>query len=337
MTAQLWTPLPQNKAQCLLCQHHCVIEPNTAGLCGVRANAKGQLYSLVADRVASVHMDPVEKKPLYHYRPGTTTFSVGTVGCNFACAFCQNHAISRTPVDTGQITGTRTTPLILASEAEKRGARSVAFTYNEPTVFFELMYATAGAALARGLECLMVTNGYQSLECLSALCHRIHAVNVDLKSFREDFYRKHCKARLTPVLDTLKTMVELGWWTEVTTLIIPGCNDSDDELRDIARFIHHELGAHVPWHLSRFFGAYRMQSHPQTPVATLERAWHIGKQEGLHFVYVGNVDAGLGNNTLCPSCGAVCLERHGYRTRNLLKGDACPKCGMCIPGIWPSI
>ena len=334
MLATHWSPLSDSKVQCVLCHHQCAIEPGKTGLCGVRVNISGKLHTLVGDKVAAMHLDPVEKKPLYHYRPGSTTFSLGTVGCNFACDFCQNYAISRAPIDTGHVGGTPVAPVPIATEAEKRGARSIAFTYNEPTVFFELMYATAGAALARGLECIMVTNGYQSLECLSSLCRRIRAVNVDIKSFREEFYRTRCKARLAPVLENVKTMVDLGWWTEITTLVIPGCNDSDDELRDIARFIRNELGAHVPWHLSRFFGAYRMPAHPETPVASLQRAWHIGRQEGLDFVYVGNVNAGLGNNTLCPSCGALCLERSGYHTENRLRGGACPACGTRIPGVW---
>ena len=334
MLAKLWDALPEGKVRCDLCCHHCVIAPGNKGLCGVRVNVHGKLHTLVGDTVAAAHLDPVEKKPLYHYRPGSKTFSLGTVGCNFACAFCQNHNISRLPADAGQVGGTQTTPDILARKADDMGARSIAFTYNEPTVFFELMWETAGAAMALGLECIMVSNGYMSQDCLSALYRRIRAANIDLKSFREEFYRSRCKARLAPVLDNLKSMTQAGWWVEVTTLLIPGCNDSPEELRDIAAFIHDELGPHVPWHISRFHGAYRMQSWPATSPAALEKAWQIGREQGLHYVYVGNMGGGVGTTTFCPSCGATCVTRSGFSSKTLLKGGACPGCGQNIHGIW---
>lgn len=335
MLAKLWEPLGEGKVRCDLCCHACVIVPGKRGLCGVRANVRGELHTLVGDNVVAVHLDPVEKKPLYHYRPGSMTYSLGTMGCNFACKFCQNASISRTPADKGQVGGTRTTPEILVDKAESLGAQSVAFTYNEPTVYFELMWETAGTAMARGLDCLMVSNGYQSKDCLAALYRRIRAANIDLKSFSEEFYRTRCKARLAPVLDNLKDMVKSGWWVEVTTLLIPRCNDSPEEVRDIARFIRQELGAHVPWHISRFHGAHQMQSWPATTAASLEKAWLTGKEEGLHYVYVGNIGLGLGSDTLCPSCGAVCVTRQGFSSRSLLKpGGACPKCGQAIEGIW---
>ena len=298
MLAKLWEPAGNGSVRCLLCQHGCRIDPGQRGLCGVRVNQHGEMHSLVANSVAAVNLDPVEKKPLYHYRPGSKTFSLGTAGCNFACRFCQNHEISRTPADTGRVMGKRTTADILIHEAERLNAASVTFTYNEPTVFFELMYETAGMASARGLECLMVSNGFQSPDCLSALYRRIRAANIDLKSFRESFYRTQCRARLAPVLDNLKAMLGMGWWLEITTLLIPGLNDSDAELRDIARFICQELGPHVPWHISRFHGAHLMAASPSTPLAALERAWRLGREEGLNFVYIGNAPNKLGSSTI---------------------------------------
>lgn len=334
MTAKMWQALDKGKVRCRLCQHDCLLPPGKEGLCGVRVNRQGTLVTLVGDRVASAALDPVEKKPLYHFQPGSKTYSFGTVGCNFACAFCQNYGISRLPADEGKVGGKVVTADILVHEAQRHGARSISFTYNEPTVFFELMYETAGMALSRGLSTILVSNGFQSDECLSALYQRIQAANIDLKSFREDFYRRHCKARLAPVLDNLKTMVDMGWWVEVTTLVIPGLNDSVEELRDMAHFIRHELGPDVPWHLSRFHGAYHMLEHPSTPMETLLRAWHCGREEGLHHVYVGNVGGGPAASTNCPQCHEICIERQGFASRLALKNGACPHCGQVIAGRW---
>ncbi len=332
--AKCWKALSEHRVACALCRHACVLAPQQRGLCGVRVNVEGELRTLVPDVVSGVQMDPVEKKPLYHFLPGTRTFSIGSVGCNFACDFCQNYAISRLPSDTGRIAGKRVTPEFLVEEAQRLGAASIAFTYNEPTVFFELMHATAGVARTAGLPCVLVTNGYAGESCLEMLHNRIAAANVDVKSFRDTFYRTHCKARLDPVLDGVKFMRECGWWVEVTTLIIPGCNDSMEELRDIARFIRDELGSRVPWHLSRFHGAYRMSGHPATPQATMVRAWELAKGEGLDFVYVGNMGGGMGTSTFCPQCGAVCATRDGFRTRLSAVGGVCPSCGAALPGVW---
>lgn len=334
MRAKCWKVLPEKRVACELCRHGCVLAPQKRGLCGVRMNAGGELHTLLPDVVSSVQMDPMEKKPLYHFLPGTQTFSIGSVGCNFACDFCQNYAISRLPADTGRIAGRRVKPEFLVEEASRRGAASLAFTYNEPTVFFELVHATTGLAQSAGLPCVLVTNGYAGEACLELLHNRIVAANVDLKSFQDKFYRTHCKAHLAPVLDGLKFMRRNGWWLEVTTLIIPGCNDSDGELQDIARFIRDELGPEVPWHVSRFHGAYRMREHPSTPQATMTRAWELGRAEGLRFVYVGNMGGGMGTSTFCPHCSAICISRNGFRTEVSAVGGRCPSCGEMLPGIW---
>ncbi len=334
MQAHLWHKTTGNTVQCVLCQHRCTIPPTKKGKCGVRVNEKGVLHTLVRQKIASVNIDPVEKKPLYHYRPGTKTFSFGTAGCNFACSFCQNYTISRAPQDTGLVPGKITTADILIKEAIKHKTQSISFTYTEPTVFHELMQEVAIKASLEGLDCLLVSNGYQSAECLSALYGSIKAANIDIKSMREKFYNTHCKAKLTPVLNNVKAMVKMGWWVEVTTLLIPGLNDSNEELTDLARFIKEELGAHVPWHISRFHGAYKMLQTPPTPLENMERARAIGRQEGLYYVYLGNIQSAGAAMTLCPQCQAVCIAREGFFSQDYRKNNACPKCQRPIEGCW---
>jgi len=285
--------------------------------------------------VAVLNLDPVEKKPLYHYLPGTMTLSFGTPGCNFACLFCQNSALSHEARESGQARLHKTTAGALAEEAARRGAASLSFTYSEPTVFFELMAETADAARRAGLGTILVSNGFQSQDSLEALRKRIEAANIDLKSFREDFYRDYCQARLAPVLDNLKAMRSFGWWVEVTTLLIPGCNDSPEELRELARFIAQELGQEVPWHISRFYPAFRMRDVPSTPLAVLERAARIGQEEGLRFVYLGNVRHALAS-TFCPKCGQILLARSGYNVAGRIVDGRCV-CGERIPGIWSRV
>ena len=334
MTAQFWRKLPNGHVQCRLCSQFCTIPSGERGFCGVRANnGKGVLYSLVEGGVGALNLDPVEKKPLYHYLPGTTTLSFGTPGCNFACLFCQNATLSHEAREKGEARLQRISPQTLAAEARRSGASSLSFTYSEPTVFFELMAQTADAARQDGLGTIMVSNGFQSPEALSALRDRIQAANIDLKSFREDFYRETCQGRLAPVLDNLKTMRAFGWWVEVTTLLIPGLNDSSEELRELARFIVQELGQGVPWHISRFRPAFRMQYASPTPLADLERAARIGQEEGLHFVYLGNVAPQAWEGTFCPNCGLKLLARAGFITQGLPFDGRCA-CGERIPGIW---
>ena len=281
-----------------------------------------------------LHPDgPGGKKPLYHFLPGSKTFSVGSAGCNFQCRFCQNHLIARVPPD-GVTPGRRIAPDKLARLAEERHARSMAFTYNEPTVFFEQIYETAGLAQAVGLRVILVSNGFMGEDFLRLLRNRVDAINVDLKSFSDDFYRDYCGGRLQPVLDNLKVIRGMGWWLEVTTLIIPGCNDSDAELRDMAAFVRDELGPDTPWHLSAFHGAYRMAGRPSTPLSRLEDAWSIGREAGLHFVYIGNAATTMGGTTFCPSCGAPAIERRGWQTRRLGGPGRCLACKAALPGVW---
>lgn len=337
--AQLWKALPEAKVQCRLCNHFCVLGNGDTGRCGVRVNDDGTLFTLVADRVAAINVDPVEKKPLFHFMPATSTLSFATMGCNLSCSFCQNHNLSQPPRSGSAVLGRNTTPEGLVQAALEHGCASMSYTYSEPTVFFELMTATAKLASEKGLKNILVSNGFMSPECLTALGPLIHAANIDLKSFSEEFYSELCGARLKPVLDNLRSIVALGWWLEVTTLIIPGLNDSDQELRTIAKSIAEELGPGVPWHVSRFHPDNHMRDCPPTPLSTLERAWELGLEAGLKFVYVGNSPGHEAETTHCPGCGTSVVKRTGFRiTANSLshgkvKGH-CPQCGQGIAGVW---
>lgn len=333
MSARLFETREDDRVKCLLCAHGCNLAAGAAGKCGARVNYRGRMISLVEDVVTAVNMDPVEKKPLYHFMPGTRTFSLGSAGCNFKCRFCQNDGISRiTP--RSAVSGRRMTPESIVRVARENNAPSVSFTYNEPTVFFELMYNTAGLAKADGLKTIMVSNGFMSPEFLHSMSRRIDAANIDLKGFSDEFYSRYCGGRLQPVLDNLKRIKDLGWWLEVTTLLIPGVNDGDEETGKIAEFIAGELGVDTPWHISAFHGAAEMINHPSTPPETLEKAWRIGGDAGLKYVYLGNVRSSLGADTVCPQCGARLIQRSGYRVRKLFKGDKCPKCETQIAGVW---
>ena len=331
--AALWKPLPDGRVSCRLCSHFCRIEDGRRGLCGVRQNAGGQLFTLVYDRVAAVNLDPVEKKPLYHFLPGTMTFSFGTMGCNLSCAFCQNYSLSQPPRQGREITGERATPADLVAAAKRSNAASISYTYSEPTIFFELMRDTSDLARAAGLKNIMVSNGFQSPACLDALAGRIDAANIDLKAMNETFYERVCGARLKPVLKNLARMRELGWWLEVTTLLIPGGNDADGELRELAAFLVRELGADTPWHISRFHPDFAMRDTPPTPLASLERAFAIGREAGLSHVYVGNVAGDAHNGTDCSDCGARLIDRTGFGVRSVRTvAGKCPDCGKPLAG-----
>ncbi|CCO23756.1 AmmeMemoRadiSam system radical SAM enzyme [Maridesulfovibrio hydrothermalis] len=333
--ARLWKILKGGKIQCRLCSHYCVIEPNDHGICGVRQNVDGKLMTKTYDLVAALNIDPVEKKPLYHFRPGTNTFSLGTQGCNFGCTFCQNASLSQHPKSGRRITGQQASPETLVEAAIAHDCDSISYTYSEPTIFFELMQDTARVAHSKGLKNIMVSNGYQSPECIDELTGLIDAANIDLKSFNNDFYRDICNGQLKPVLENLKHMKKNGWWIEVTTLLIPGRNDTPDELKKLAGFIADELGEEVPWHISRFHPDYKMQDCPSTSMKSLNLARKTGTDAGLKYVYIGNVPGNENSSSFCPSCKEEIIKRFGFDMENVgLDHGKCKYCGCKISGVF---
>jgi pyruvate formate lyase activating enzyme len=329
----LYESLADGRVRCGLCAHGCVVSPGNRGICRVRENQDGRLVSLVYEKAAAASVDPIEKKPFFHFLPGTRAFSIATVGCNFRCTFCQNYHLSDLSACGDRIEG-RTLPceeVVRLAEAE--GCASVSYTYTEPTVFFEYAYDCARLAAGRGLKNSFVTNGYMTAEGWRAIAPWLDAANIDLKAMRDEFYRRHSGARLEPVLDSIRLARSLGIWVEVTTLVIPGLNDSDEELADIASFLA-EVGPEVPWHVSRFHPNHRMLQIPPTPTETLRRARRIGLEAGLRYVYVGNVPGEEGESTFCPGCGRSVVGRTGYRTTSVgLKGSKCSECGTELDGV----
>jgi len=320
---------------CSLCNHACHIKNGQRGICGVRENRDGTLYSLVYGRLIAEHSDPIEKKPLFHFLPGSRSYSIATVGCNFSCLHCQNASISQYPhLHGGAIAGEEKTPEMIVAAARASGCTSISYTYVEPTIFYEFAHDCSTLARKQNLRNIFVSNGYMSPEAARQLAPVLDGINIDIKAFTDDFYKKICKARLQPVLDTVQLMVKLGVWVEVTTLIIPGLNDSEEELRNIARFIR-DIDPGIPWHVSAFYPTHLLTKPPPTPRDTLRRAREIGLGEGLHFVYEGNVAGEGGENSFCPSCGNELISRLGFAIQhNSMDGDRCGKCGQVIPGVW---
>jgi len=333
--AFLYKKLADKKVKCELCPHFCLIVDGKRGICGVRENQDGVLCSLVYGKIVSSYADPIEKKPLFHFLPGSFSYSIATAGCNFRCLFCQNWEISQMPREQRIIIGEEKTPDEIVSAALKENCQSIAYTYTEPTIFFEFAYDCSKLAREKGLKNVFVTNGFMTAEALNMISPYLDAANVDLKSFREDFYRHISGARLAPVLETLKLVKKLNIWVEVTTLLIPGLNDSKSELAEIANFIKNELGEETPWHVSAFFPAYKMTDRPPTPAATLEIARQIGLEAGLKYVYAGNLPIEEAENTYCGKCKKLLIERRGFQViKNYLKNGACPYCGERISGVW---
>ncbi|MCB2166182.1 MAG: AmmeMemoRadiSam system radical SAM enzyme [Deltaproteobacteria bacterium] len=336
MEALLYRPLENRAVRCELCAHRCKILPGQRGICRVRENRDGQLVSLVYGQLIAQHVDPIEKKPLFHLLPDSRAYSIATVGCNFSCRFCQNADIAQMPSDhQGAIVGRPVTPEAVVADARAKACASIAYTYTEPTVFFEFALDVARQAHTAGLRNIFVTNGYMSAKALDMILPVLDAANVDLKSFSEAFYRDVCGARLAPVKDTLIRMKRGGILVEVTTLLIPGLNDSPEELQAIADFLAKDLGPETPWHISRFHPTHRMMDRTATPVKTLAMARDIGMAAGLRYVYMGNVPDSGGENTLCPDCGNIVINRFQYRSRtNLIDGNHCAYCNQVIDGLF---
>jgi pyruvate formate lyase activating enzyme len=330
--AMFYDVLEKSTVKCRLCYQLCTIPEDRRGLCGVRVNEGGRLYTLVYGKASATGLDPVEKKPLFHFHPGTSTYSISTVGCNFRCRNCQNHEISQIPKNYGPIVGEDLPPEEVVKAAKRYECKSIAYTYTEPAIFFEYAYETARLASEEGIKNIFVTNGYISEEALRTIRPYLDAANIDLKSFSDEFYRESCGARLQPVLDNIKLHKELGIWIEITTLIIPTLNDSEEELRKIARFIK-DVGEEIPWHVSQFYPMYQLQHLPRTPISTLEMARKVGIEEGLRYVYEGNVPGVEGENTYCYKCKKRLIRRFGYEIlENNIKDSKCPTCGADVDG-----
>ncbi|MFN3532406.1 MAG: AmmeMemoRadiSam system radical SAM enzyme [Candidatus Brocadia sp.] len=331
--AMFFEKLGDSKVKCFLCRHHCVIDNGKKGICRVRENHGGTLYSLVYRKLISENIDPIEKKPLFHFYPGSTAFSVATVGCNFRCLNCQNYEISQLPKDHDQIVGRDVAPEQIVEDALGHHCKSIAYTYTEPTIFFEYAYEIAKMATEKAIKNIFVTNGYTTREALATIKPYLHAANVDLKSFSDQTYKKLCGARLEHVLDCIRSYKEMGIWIEITTLIIPEINDTDSELRQIAEFIK-SVGPEIPWHVSRFYPRYRLIEKPPTPVDTLRMAREIGLEVGLRYVYEGNVPGEGGENTYCYTCKKILIKRYGYQIiENNIVNLRCPACNTTIDGI----
>ncbi|MGC9455018.1 MAG: AmmeMemoRadiSam system radical SAM enzyme [Phycisphaerae bacterium] len=333
--AMLYEKLDGQKVRCNLCGHQCVIAAGKYGLCRVRQNVGGVLNTLNYESVVALNVDPIEKKPLFHFLPGTRALSIACAGCNFQCPFCQNWQISQSP-RTGQVAaGQAVSPEQIVTAAENYDCASISYTYTEPTVFFELAYDTGKLAHERGILNTFVSNGFLTPPAVETIAPYLDAINVDLKAFRDETYRKVMKASLEPVLTCMREIVRHNIWLEVTTLVVPGMNDSEQELRDMANFIASELGPDVPWHVSRFHGAYEWDGIPTTPMETLNLAVQLGKEVGLHHVYCGNVSGLADENTYCPNCQTVLIERSGFSVRKIHLADGkCPNCGREIAGVW---
>jgi len=333
--AVLWDPADgQKKVRCNLCSWRCLIADGKLGRCCVRRNIAGTLYSLNYDKVCSANVDPIEKKPLYHFQPGSRSFSIATMGCNLRCVFCQNWQISQAAIESGRLDGEPVTAEQIVAGAVQNRCRSIAYTYTEPTVFMELCNDCARLAKEKGLANVFVSNGYMTREAIDFARDWLDGINVDLKAFNEDYYKNLCKAHLQPVLDTISYIArQTNIWMEITTLVVPGENDSEEELKKLANFLATQAGPDVPWHVSRFHPQYKYTDAQPTPIRTLELAYDIGKSAGLHYVYVGNVPGAKSESTFCCKCGRALIERMGYHiTANRIIDSRCPDCGTEIAG-----
>lgn len=321
------------RVRCGLCRFRCLIGNGERGICSVRENREGVLYSLNYGRLCAEHVDPIEKKPLFHVMPGSRSYSIASVGCNFRCRHCQNYSISQVERNA-PVRGEQATPQEVVQRALDSDCSSISYTYTEPTIFFEFACETARLARQAGLKNIFVTNGYISMEALEEIAPFLDAANIDLKGFTEEFYRDIVHARLAQVLESIVEYRRLGIWIELTTLIIPGLNDSDAELRETAGFIVNKLGPDTPWHVSQFYPTYKLTDRPRTPVSTLRKAREIGLAAGLRYVYEGNVPGEGGENTSCPSCKNLLIKRYGYIIESeRIRNGACPDCGAAIAGI----
>lgn len=319
----------EQKAQCRNCAHFCILNEGERGKCGVRQNIKGKVYSLNYGKAVAVNIDPIEKKPFYHFMPASNSLSVAAAGCQFACASCQNWEISQKPKKDGEIPGEEVSSEKIIEIAQNYQIPSISYTYTDPIIFSEYALETMKLAKDKGIKNNWVSSGFFSDELFEKVSPYLDAINVDLKSFENEFYINYCGGRLQPVLDTLKKLGDKNIWTEVTTLVIPTLNDREDIFEDIAKFIKDNLGEETPWHISRFSGAisWKLSHLRKTPIETLKKAYETGKKAGLKYVYLGNLPGIDSENTYCPECGTLCISRTGYQVARYDKEGKCPNCG----------
>ncbi|MBN1953511.1 MAG: AmmeMemoRadiSam system radical SAM enzyme [Anaerolineae bacterium] len=335
--AYLFKSLQEGVVQCQVCEHFCTIRRGEKGKCGVRYNDDGVLYLTVYGRPVTIHIDPIEKKPLYHFLPGEKILSLGTYGCNFRCPFCQNWSISQQWEEDARASWREpdVTPEMLVEACQREGATMIAYTYNEPTVFFEYTYDTARLAREHGLRNVYVSNGFMSEQALEMISPYLDGINVDLKAFRDAFYRQQCQGRLAPVQRNIRTIAqETDIWIEITTLLIPGLNDDEEELREMAGWLA-GVDPAMPWHISAFHPDYQMLDRPPTPSSALLRAYEIGREAGLEYIYLGNVMDVDRGSTYCPACGELLIRRHWYAVEEKWQERGrCHRCGHAVPGLW---
>ncbi len=331
--AMYYKQLEDLRVECLLCPRNCKIADKERGYCGVRENRDGKYYTLVHSRACAMHVDPIEKKPFFHYLPGTNGYSIATAGCNIECKFCQNWQISQFRPE--QVESVKLTPEDVVKNAKENGCPTIAYTYSEPVVFYEYVYDTAKLGKENGIGSVMVSNGYIKEEPLKELCKHLSAVKIDFKAFTEKFYKETCSGELKPVLDTLVTLKKIGIWFEIVVLIIPTLNDTDKELKEMCGWIKENLGPDVPIHFSRYHPTYKIKNIPPTPVATLEKARKIAMDAGLNYPYIGNVPGHEGESTFCPHCHKIAIKRVGFTIlQNSVKNGKCGDCQHPIPGVW---
>jgi pyruvate formate lyase activating enzyme len=325
----LYKKLKGELTECNTCAHFCKIAPEKRGICNVRENIDGKLYALNYGKVVALNIDPIEKKPLFHFLPGTYSLSFACVGCNLRCLNCQNYDISQGFKQKKEIPGQEMSPKEIVQLAIKNKLPSISYTYTEPTIFLEFAFDTMKLAKKAGLKNIFVSNGFMSEESAKLVIPYLDANNIDIKGFSEEFYKENCGARLQPILDTCKLMKKSGVWVEITTLAIPTLSDSEEMFEGIAKFIYKELGPETPWHISRFSGeiSWKLQYLPETPVETIEKGWKIGKKVGLKYVYTGNIPGLPSENTICPKCGTIAIDRVNYIIHHHDKSGKCPKCG----------
>ncbi len=331
--AYLYKKISNDKVRCDLCNHRCLILNTKKGKCGVRQNLNGKLYTLVYDKVISENVDPIEKKPLFHFLPGTLSLSIATPGCNFKCFFCQNWQISQMPCDYNIIEGREINPEKIVQDAIKYKCLSISYTYTEPTIYFELAYDTSIIARSHGLKNVFVTNGFMTYECLEMIKPYLDAANIDLKGFSEEFYKEKIGGRLKPVLNNIEYLFKSGIWIEITTLLIPGINDSKDQLQKIAEFIS-SIDKKIPWHISAYFPQYK-SNIPPTNVDSILKAVKIGKSAGLKYVYGGNIRSLELENTYCFDCNKLLIRRSGFSVlENNLVDNKCAFCNSTLDGVF---